>query len=614
MRTDPLVGRTVAGYRLVELIGRGGMGVVYRAEQLSLGRDVAFKLLREDLAHDEAFRTRFLRESRLGGQVPHPNMVPIYDAGEADGLLYIAMQHVDGVDLRRLVARDGRLAPPRALAILAPVARALDAAHARGLVHRDVKPANILVVEHGGGGAGGVDAYLSDFGLLKRIASQTGLTQAGKLVGTMAYVAPEQIQGQPVSGAADQYALACVLFECLTGSMPFPREEEAAVLWAHLSSPPPSLADRRPDLPAGLGAVLARAMAKQPSERFGSCHAFLDAAGTALGAGATTVHSAAATTGPGAADATDPATVIDRPAPADGGGPQGGPHDQRTRTATVPAPPRWSAPAGGPPAARGLRPPGLVAVLAVLGVLVMVAVASAGGDGGQAGTATTLPATSPTFTTVAPDTTIEEIVTTEPEPPEPTTTTQPQPPKSLRLPFTLKGRGTMQLPPFTAAGSWHLAWSYDCRKAEYSTGFDLEVAPGGESVMKFGTSQSGAETYRAGTSQIRVRPSDEACRWSLRATGTPGAPNRRVPFTLNGSGSTTTAPFTVHGGWDIAWSYRCSDELFGDFEVNVHPGLEYAIHDFDGKGSGVEHFDTGGTYFLVVAPGSGCSWTLKVTG
>jgi serine/threonine protein kinase len=254
MRTDPLVGRTVAGYRLVELIGRGGMGVVYRAEQLSLGRDVAFKLLREDLAHDEAFRTRFLRESRLGGQVPHPNMVPIYDAGEADGLLYIAMQHVDGVDLRRLVARDGRLAPARSLAILAPVARALDAAHARGLVHRDVKPANILVVEHGDGG--GADAYLSDFGLLKRISSQTGLTQAGKLVGTMAYVAPEQIQGQPVSGAADQYALACVLFECLTGSMPFPREEEAAVLWAHLSSPPPSLADRRPDLPAGLGGGL----------------------------------------------------------------------------------------------------------------------------------------------------------------------------------------------------------------------------------------------------------------------------------------------------------------------------------------------------------------------
>jgi serine/threonine protein kinase len=230
MRTDPLVGRTVAGYRLVELIGRGGMGVVYRAEQLSLGRDVAFKLLREDLAHDDAFRTRFLRESRLGGQVPHPNLVPIYDAGEADGLLYIAMQHVDGVDLRRLVAREGRLAPARALAILTPVARALDAAHARGLVHRDVKPANILVVEHA---TGGVDAYLSDFGLLKRISSQTGLTQAGKLVGTTAYVAPEQIQGQPVSGAADQYALACVLFECLTGSMPFPREEEAAVLRAH---------------------------------------------------------------------------------------------------------------------------------------------------------------------------------------------------------------------------------------------------------------------------------------------------------------------------------------------------------------------------------------------
>jgi hypothetical protein len=128
------------------------------------------------------------------------------------------------------------------------------------------------------------------------------------------------------------------------------------------------------------------------------------------------------------------------------------------------------------------------------------------------------------------------------------------------LPFTLKGRGTMQLPPFTAAGSWHLAWSYDCRKAEYSTGFDLEVEPGVGRVSKSGTSQSGSETYLGGTNLIHVRPSDEACRWSLRATGTPGAPNRRVPFTLSGSGSASTAPFTVHGGWDIKWSYRCSDE------------------------------------------------------
>jgi hypothetical protein len=245
-------------------------------------------------------------------------------------------------------------------------------------------------------------------------------------------------------------------------------------------------------------------------------------------------------------------------------------------------------------------------------------VASAGGGGsGLAGTATTLPATSPTFTTTAPDTTpdttIEELVTTEPEPPEPTTTTRPQPPKSLRLPWTLKGRGAMQLPPFTAAGSWRLAWSYDCRKAEFSSGFDLDVEPGGEPVMKSGTSQSGSESYQGGTSVINVRPSDGACRWSLRATGTPGAPNRRVPFTLSGSGSSTTAPFIVHGGWDITWSYRCSDPLFGDFKVNVHPDRAYAILDTDGKGSGVEHFDTGGTNFLEVIPGDGCSWTLKVT-
>jgi hypothetical protein len=189
-----------------------------------------------------------------------------------------------------------------------------------------------------------------------------------------------------------------------------------------------------------------------------------------------------------------------------------------------------------------------------------------------------------------------------------------RPPTSLRLPFTLKGRGEMQLPPFTAAGSWRLAWSYDCRKAEYFSSFILRVDPGVDSVYKSGTSQSGVEAYQAGTHALNVQ-TDDACRWSLRATGPPGARNLRVPFTLSGSRSATTAPFTVRGGWDIAWSYRCSgDALFGGFEVNVHPDRPYAIMDHDGGGSGVEHLDSGGTYFLQVAPEDGCSWTVKVTG
>jgi hypothetical protein len=634
MPTDPRLGSTIAGYRLAEPIGRGGMGVVYRAEQLSLGRDVALKLLREDLAHDPAFRSRFLRESRLGGQVLHPNLVPIYDAGEADGLLYIAMQYVRGIDLRRLIARDGALAPARAVAILAAIAQALDAAHARGLVHRDVKPANVLVVEHGDEPAQ-VEAYLSDFGLLKQISSQTGLTQAGNMVGTMAYIAPEQIQGRPVDGATDQYALGCVLFECLTGSTPFPREEEAAVLWAHLSSAPPALANWRPDLPAGLDTALSRALAKQPAQRFPSCREFLGAVAAAIGPQVLT-----GTSPPATAASSDQTTVVDPPsarfagwreaAAGMSGGGGNARHDQPTRTATVPPP--WPGPAAGGPSPQrwgsvppGPLPPGdgrlqvrLIVLLTVLALLLIAAVASAAGDGGHARTAPTTPPTSlPAIPTVT-DTTVDEFVTTESEETlpslvEPTTTTLPEPPRSLRLPFTFNGRGDMQLPPFTAAGSWRLAWSYDCRKAEYSSGFALEVAPDGGSVNKYGTSQSGVEHYQAGAYALEVR-ADNACRWSLRATGPPGASNRRVPFTVSGSGQATTAPFTVHGGWDIHWSYRCpGDPLLGDFQLDVHPDRPLAVLDYGNGGDGVEHMDSGGTYFLVVAPDEECSWTVKVT-
>ena len=240
MATDGRIGSELAGYRIEAPIGRGGMGVVYRAEQVRLGRKVALKLLAPELAENQGFRARFEHESRLAAVLDHPNIVPLFEAGEADGLLFISMRYVEGTDLRDLLSRDGRLEPERALAIAAQVASALDAAHDRGLVHRDVKPGNILIAsdvavdrpEH---------CYLTDFGLTKDTSSPVELTATGTFVGTIDYIAPEQIEGATPAGRGDQYALACVLFECLTGHLPFPRDEEISVMWAHLQDEPPTV-------------------------------------------------------------------------------------------------------------------------------------------------------------------------------------------------------------------------------------------------------------------------------------------------------------------------------------------------------------------------------------
>jgi DNA-binding beta-propeller fold protein YncE len=269
MIVDPRIGTRLAGYRIEALLGRGGMSVVYRAEQARPRRYVALKLLSPGLAENDAFRQRFLRESELAAATDHPNILPVYDAGEAGGVLYIAMRYVEGVDLKVLLAREGRLEPGRALAIAGQVAGALDAAHTLGLVHRDVKPGNILLAA--GGTAGGEHAYLADFGLTKRADSASQLTVAGQVLGTVDYVAPEQIEGERVDGRADQYSLACVLFECLTGSVPFPRETELAVLWAHVQQPPPRLSAVATDLPPRLDAAVARALAKPPGDRFPTC-------------------------------------------------------------------------------------------------------------------------------------------------------------------------------------------------------------------------------------------------------------------------------------------------------------------------------------------------------
>ncbi|MFL6191085.1 MAG: serine/threonine-protein kinase, partial [Actinomycetes bacterium] len=280
MSSDPATGTEVAGYRIVERVGSGGMGVVYLAEETGLGdRPVALKLLPPASADDPDYRARFLREMRVAAAIDHPNIVPIYRAGEDRGQLYLAMRYVHASDLRRALESEGRLEPGRALAILDQVARALDAAHARGLVHRDVKPGNILLAVEGGSVA---HAYLADFGLTKRVGGARGLTLSGQVLGTIDYVAPEQVEGGPVDGRADQYSLGCVLFECLTGVVPFRRDSELAVLWAHVHDPPPRLGEYRPDLPAALDDAIGRALAKTPGDRHPSCAALVTAAQAAL--------------------------------------------------------------------------------------------------------------------------------------------------------------------------------------------------------------------------------------------------------------------------------------------------------------------------------------------
>jgi Protein kinase domain len=265
-------GGQIAGYQIEAEVGRGGMAIVYRALDLKLGRQVALKILAPRLAQDESFRLRFIHESQAAAAVDHPHIVPVFEAGEADGALFIAMRYVGTGDVRSLLEREGRLPLARAVTITAQVASALDAAHARGLVHRDIKPANMLLAEAADGRADHV--YLSDFGLSKQSLAPTGLTSTGQFLGTLDYVAPEQIEGRPVDGRADLYALACATVEMLTGAPPFRREENLALMWAQLSEPPPTLTERRPDLPPAIDQVVGRALAKSPDDRYRSCMDF----------------------------------------------------------------------------------------------------------------------------------------------------------------------------------------------------------------------------------------------------------------------------------------------------------------------------------------------------
>jgi DNA-binding NarL/FixJ family response regulator len=257
------VGSTFAGHRIDSVAGRGGMGVVYRATDITLDRPVALKLLSPSLARDRVFRARFERECRLAASLDHPNVVQIFHAGAERGALYLTMRYIEGTDLRALLAEEGRLEPARAVGIVAQVAEALTAAHRHGLVHRDVKPANVLIATR----EGREHAFLTDFGITMDRAHGTDLTNTGFAVGTADYMSPEQARGVGVDARADVYALGCVLYRALTGEVVYDKDSDVEKMWAHIHEPPPALLDVRPELPASLGDAVERALAKLPADR-----------------------------------------------------------------------------------------------------------------------------------------------------------------------------------------------------------------------------------------------------------------------------------------------------------------------------------------------------------
>jgi serine/threonine protein kinase len=254
-------GSTIAGYEIEGVVGAGGIGILYRARQLRLDRPVALKLVDAEVAREPVVRERLRREARTVAALDHPNVVPLYEAGEEDGTVYIVTRWVEGTELGTLVQREGPLEPRRAARIAAQIASALEVAHEKGLIHRDVKPSNVIVTPED-------HVYLTDFGLTKRADSASGLTMAAQLLGTIDYVAPEQIEGNEADARGDVYSLACVLFEMLTGAAPFASSSGGtAKMWAHINAEPPSAREERPEVPQALDDLIRRAMAKDPGER-----------------------------------------------------------------------------------------------------------------------------------------------------------------------------------------------------------------------------------------------------------------------------------------------------------------------------------------------------------
>ncbi len=399
-------GSVFGGYRIDAFVARGGMGVVYRSTQLALDRTVALKVVAPEIADDPAFRERFEREARLAASLNHPNILPIYEAGEIDGQLFLSMRFVEGTDLGRLIAQ-GPLDPPRAAALIAQVGSALDAAHSRGLIHRDVKPGNVLIADE----YGQERAYLADFGLSKSLAAATRLTRTGFMVGTLDYVAPEQVQGGVVDGRVDTYALACVMFEAVTGQIPFDRPDEAAKVWAHLSEPPPSAGEIAPAVSAELDEVIRRGMAKRPEDRFAESGDFGRAAVAAAGEDVRSARTEVDR--PIVAPVTPPAQPVTPPAQ-----PVTPPVQPVTRPAQPVAAPAPTAPppAGQPPAKPDGRRrrialwAGGAAGVVVIGVIAAIAIGSGGSSGGSTTTTTitsssttTQPTTTSSTTTISPE-------------------------------------------------------------------------------------------------------------------------------------------------------------------------------------------------------------------
>jgi len=355
--TELADGDEFAGYRIETRLGRGGMGILYLALEPGLERRVALKLIAPEAAADEVFARRFAEESRIAASIEHPNVVPIYAAGEADGVPWIAMRYVAGSDLGRRLAQASRLEPEHAVALIAQVGNGLDAIHAAGLVHRDVKPANVLL----SGEPGSEHAYITDFGVARNVATESGLTQTGRFVGTLDYVAPEQISGEQVDARVDVYALGCLLYKLLTGEVPFPREGEAARLYAHLHDPPPAPSLYVPSLSMALDDVVIRAMSKSPQDRYPSAGDLGRAAQAALSGSAVAIPERTVATGAAATRETAAAT----------------PAGAAATRETSKLPEGQKAPPG---SRRPLLVGGLLALLAAAVVVALVA-SGGGGDG-----------------------------------------------------------------------------------------------------------------------------------------------------------------------------------------------------------------------------------------
>jgi serine/threonine protein kinase len=401
-------GEQLAGYQIQEPIGRGGMAIVYRALDLRLGRLVALKVLAPNLSEDEAFRQRFIRESRAAAGVDHPHIIPVFEAGEAAGMLFIAMRYVSHGDVRTLIDTNGPLDADRVISITSQVASALDCAHENGLVHRDVKPGNMLLSPASSGDADHV--YLSDFGLSKHSLTPSTLTSTGQFLGTLDYVSPEQIQGHPVDGRADQYALACTVVEMFTGKPPFQRDDTMALMWAQLEAEPPRLTDRRPDLPPAVNQVIATAMGKWPDSRYPTCREFAAAlAAACLPEPAAQAASAAGSLPPpddvplaagslAAAPLPDvplaEQTIIDLP-PASSGGPGWDGAGWSDAGWSIPAPAARSAEAGHDPTWLEPRVSAAWPPATPAGAEAELTAASGWRDGGGAGASGHVPASKP---------------------------------------------------------------------------------------------------------------------------------------------------------------------------------------------------------------------------